>query len=136
MTGRSVAAQAPWRWPCSGSRRWLTVAQAEHNSFTDLAIPKSKAGQSAPGTIAAELRSAFRAPAPLGCRPPTTPCSARTPRRWSTPLSDETWRTYRSRVRMFPSWLADHAATYFADPPADRQTRDWAVRDYRISRSA
>lgn len=26
------------------------------------------------------------------------------------PLSDETRRTYRSRVRMFLSWLADHAA--------------------------
>ncbi|MFF3668717.1 alpha/beta hydrolase family protein [Microtetraspora malaysiensis] len=37
-----------------GWKRWLTVAQAEHSSFTDLAIPKSKIGQSAPGTIAAE----------------------------------------------------------------------------------
>ncbi|MCW2876805.1 MAG: site-specific recombinase XerD [Sphaerisporangium sp.] len=49
-----------------------------------------------------------------------------------TPLSEETRRTYRSRVRMFLSWLADHAATYTADPLADRQARDWAVRDYRM----
>ncbi|MFI0420770.1 hypothetical protein [Spongiactinospora sp. 9N601] len=40
------------------------------------------------------------------------------------PLSAETRRTYRSRVRMFLSWLADHAATYSADPLADRQARD------------
>ncbi|MER6574713.1 hypothetical protein [Nonomuraea sp. NPDC001023] len=48
------------------------------------------------------------------------------------PLSDETRRTYRSRVRMFLSWLADHAASHSADPLADRQARDWAVRDYRM----
>ncbi|MGN9846084.1 cytochrome P450 [Nonomuraea sp. H19] len=48
------------------------------------------------------------------------------------PLSDETRRTYRSRVRMFLSWLADHAATYSTDPRADRQARDWAVRDYHM----
>ncbi|MEW9555303.1 tyrosine-type recombinase/integrase [Nonomuraea sp. NPDC050783] len=48
------------------------------------------------------------------------------------PLSAETRRAYRSRVRMFLSWLADHAATYSADPLADRQARDWAVRDYRM----
>ncbi|WP_153262870.1 hypothetical protein [Nonomuraea phyllanthi] len=33
---------------------------------------------------------------------------------------------------MFLSWLADHAATYTADSLADRQARDWAVRDYRM----
>ncbi|MDP4510246.1 tyrosine-type recombinase/integrase [Nonomuraea turcica] len=48
------------------------------------------------------------------------------------PLSAETRRTYRSRVRMFLAWLADHAATYTADSLADRQARDWAVRDYRM----
>jgi site-specific recombinase XerD len=48
------------------------------------------------------------------------------------PLSDETRRTYRSRVRVFLSWLADHAASYSADPLADRQARDGAVRDYRM----
>ncbi|WP_031165819.1 alpha/beta hydrolase family protein [Streptosporangium roseum] len=37
-----------------GWKRWLTVAQAEHDSFTDLAILKSKAGTSSPDTIAAE----------------------------------------------------------------------------------
>ncbi|MGI5489131.1 alpha/beta hydrolase family protein [Microtetraspora malaysiensis] len=42
-------------WPrMSGWKRWLTVAHAEHSSFTDLAIPMSKAGLSAPDTIAAE----------------------------------------------------------------------------------
>ena len=50
-----------------------------------------------------------------------------------TPLSEETRRTYRhARVRMYLAWLADHAATYTADPLADRQMRDWAVRDYRM----
>ncbi|WP_242676253.1 hypothetical protein [Streptosporangium minutum] len=48
------------------------------------------------------------------------------------PLSDETRHTHRSRVRMFLSWLADHAATYSADPLADQQARNWAVRDYRM----
>jgi dienelactone hydrolase len=37
-----------------GWKRWLTIAQAEHDSFTDLAIPKSKIGPSSPDTIAAE----------------------------------------------------------------------------------
>ncbi|MER5424008.1 hypothetical protein [Streptosporangium roseum] len=48
------------------------------------------------------------------------------------PLSAETRRTYRSRVRMFLAWLADHAATYTTDPLAHPQARDWAVRDYRM----
>ncbi|MFB9682192.1 tyrosine-type recombinase/integrase [Streptosporangium vulgare] len=48
------------------------------------------------------------------------------------PLTAETRRTYRSRVRMYLAWLADHAATYTADPLSDRQARDWAVRDYRM----
>lgn len=48
------------------------------------------------------------------------------------PLSAETRRTYRSRVRMFLAWLADYTATYTADPLTDRQARDWAVRDYRM----
>ncbi|WP_326827094.1 hypothetical protein [Streptosporangium sp. NBC_01756] len=33
---------------------------------------------------------------------------------------------------MFLSWFAEHATTYSADPLADRQARDWAVRDYRM----
>ncbi|MFF5213246.1 alpha/beta hydrolase family protein [Streptosporangium sp. NPDC000396] len=37
-----------------GWKRWLTVAQAEHDSFTDLPIARSKAGLSSPGAIAAE----------------------------------------------------------------------------------
>ncbi|MEV4582936.1 tyrosine-type recombinase/integrase [Nonomuraea jabiensis] len=48
------------------------------------------------------------------------------------PLSAETRRTYRSRVRMYLAWLADHAAAYSTDPLAARQARDWAVRDYRM----
>ena len=48
----------------------------------------------------------------------------------SAPLSDQTRRTYASKVRQFLAWLAD------ADSdrrPAERSTdaRDWAVRDYR-----
>jgi hypothetical protein len=46
---------------------------------------------------------------------------------YAAPLSAETRRTYRSRMRMFLSWLADHAATYSADPLADRQARDWTT---------
>jgi hypothetical protein len=42
-------------WPVlNGWKRWLTVAQAEHDSFTDLSIAASKAGLSDSGTIAAE----------------------------------------------------------------------------------
>ncbi|YCK38616.1 alpha/beta hydrolase family protein [Actinomadura sp. ATCC 39365] len=42
-------------WPTlRGWKRWLTVAQARHNSFTDLAVPQSKLGPPAPGTIAPE----------------------------------------------------------------------------------
>lgn len=37
-----------------GWKRWLTIAQAVHDSFTDLSIAASKAGLSEPGTIAAE----------------------------------------------------------------------------------
>ncbi|WP_051864848.1 hypothetical protein [Streptosporangium roseum] len=47
-------------------------------------------------------------------------------------MSVETRRTYRSRVRMYLAWLADHAATYTSDPLAHSQARDWAVRDYRM----
>ncbi|TDC83448.1 hypothetical protein E1292_49915 [Nonomuraea deserti] len=36
------------------------------------------------------------------------------------PLSAETRRTYRSRVRLYLAWLADHAATYSADPLTER----------------
>lgn len=36
-----------------GWKRWLTVAQAQHSSFTDLALPQSLIGPPAPGAIAA-----------------------------------------------------------------------------------
>ncbi|MEU7748056.1 hypothetical protein [Nonomuraea sp. NPDC049158] len=48
------------------------------------------------------------------------------------PLSAETRRTYRSRVRMYLAWLADHTTSYTTDPLTDRQARDWTVRDYRM----
>ncbi|MBB5774938.1 hypothetical protein [Nonomuraea jabiensis] len=47
------------------------------------------------------------------------------------PLSAETRRTYRSRVRMFLAWPTT-PPTYTSDPLTDRQARDWAVRDYRM----
>ncbi|MEU4548056.1 hypothetical protein [Nonomuraea dietziae] len=48
------------------------------------------------------------------------------------PLSAETRRTHRSRVRMYLAWLADHAAAYTSDPLPHSQARAWAVRDYRM----
>ncbi|MEV4115088.1 dienelactone hydrolase family protein [Nonomuraea sp. NPDC049695] len=42
-----------------GWKRWLTVAHAEHSSFTDLAMVASKAGMSSPDTIAAERATAL-----------------------------------------------------------------------------
>jgi integrase len=45
----------------------------------------------------------------------------------SAPLSDQTRRTYASKVRQYLEWLA--GADLERDPLADG--RDWAVRDYR-----
>jgi hypothetical protein len=47
----------------------------------------------------------------------------------SAPLSDQTRRTYASKVRQFLAWLAD--ADTAADALNARAARDWAVRDYR-----
>jgi site-specific recombinase XerD len=47
----------------------------------------------------------------------------------SAPLSDQTRRTYASKVRQFLAWLA--GAELDADPLTDADGRDWAVRDYR-----
>jgi len=47
----------------------------------------------------------------------------------SAPLSDQTRRTYTSKVRQFLAWLA--GADLDADPLASADGRDWAVRDYR-----
>jgi Phage integrase, N-terminal SAM-like domain len=47
----------------------------------------------------------------------------------SAPLSDQTRRTYASKVRQFLAWLA--GADLDADPLASAAGRDWAVRDYR-----
>ena len=47
----------------------------------------------------------------------------------SAPLSDQTRRTYTSKVRQYLAWLAD--AYLDADPLASAAGRDWAVRDYR-----
>ena len=45
------------------------------------------------------------------------------------PLSEQTRRTYVSKVRQYLAWLAD--ADTEGDPLKDRDARDWAVRDYR-----
>lgn len=45
------------------------------------------------------------------------------------PLSEQTRRTYVSKVRQYLAWLAD--ADTERDPLHDRDARDWAVRDYR-----
>ena len=47
----------------------------------------------------------------------------------SAPLSDQTRRTYASKVRQYLAWLA--AADLDQDPLASADGRDWAVRDYR-----
>jgi len=47
----------------------------------------------------------------------------------TAPLSEQTRRTYASKVRQFLAWLA--AADLDEDPLADADGRDWAVRDYR-----
>jgi hypothetical protein len=47
----------------------------------------------------------------------------------SAPLSDQTCRTYASKVRQYLAWLA--AADLDQDPLTSAAGRDWAVRDYR-----
>src|SRR5450755_4178289 len=47
----------------------------------------------------------------------------------SAPLSDQTRRTYASKVRQYLAWLA--ATDLDEDPLASAAGRDWAVRDYR-----
>lgn len=47
----------------------------------------------------------------------------------STPLSDQTRRTYASKVRQFLAWMADGGAK--GDPLDGRDARDRAVLDYR-----
>jgi len=47
----------------------------------------------------------------------------------SAPLSDQTRRTYTSKVRQYLAWLAD--ADLDSDPLTSTDGRDWAARDYR-----
>jgi integrase/recombinase XerC len=47
----------------------------------------------------------------------------------SAPLSDQTRRTYASKVRQYLAWLA--TADLEQDPLTSADGRDWAVRDYR-----
>jgi len=47
----------------------------------------------------------------------------------TAPLSEQTRRTYASKVRQFLAWLA--GADLDADPLTGADGRDWAVRDYR-----
>jgi site-specific recombinase XerD len=47
----------------------------------------------------------------------------------TAPLSEQTRRTYTSKVRQFLAWLA--GADHDADPLTGADGRDWAVRDYR-----
>ncbi len=47
----------------------------------------------------------------------------------SAPLSDQTRRTYASKVRQFLAWLA--SAGLDNNPLTSADGRDWAVRDYR-----
>ncbi|MFF0866551.1 alpha/beta hydrolase family protein [Nonomuraea sp. NPDC003560] len=51
--GKDDTWDSAWR-TLRGWKRWLTVAQAQHSSFTDLAIPQSSIGPPASGVIAAE----------------------------------------------------------------------------------
>jgi site-specific recombinase XerD len=48
------------------------------------------------------------------------------------PVSDETRRTYASKVRQYLAWLAATGADELdGDPLTQVRARDWAVRDYR-----
>jgi site-specific recombinase XerD len=47
----------------------------------------------------------------------------------TAPLAEQSRRTYASKVRQFLAWLA--GAEVDADPFANADGRDWAVRDYR-----
>ncbi|MGO9958163.1 MAG: tyrosine-type recombinase/integrase [Solirubrobacteraceae bacterium] len=47
----------------------------------------------------------------------------------SAPLSDQTRRTYASKVRQYLAWLAD--VDLDEDALTSSEVRDWAVRDYR-----
>jgi site-specific recombinase XerD len=47
----------------------------------------------------------------------------------TAPLSEQTRRTYASKVRQFLAWLA--GADLDADPLTSADGRDWAVRNYR-----
>ena len=47
----------------------------------------------------------------------------------SAPLSEETRRTYASKVRQYLVWPARAAVD--GNPLGDADRRDWAVRDYR-----
>jgi hypothetical protein len=47
----------------------------------------------------------------------------------TAPLSEQTRRTYASKVRQFLAWLP--GADLDADPLTSADGRDWAVRDYR-----
>ena len=47
----------------------------------------------------------------------------------TAPLSDQTRRTYASKVRQYLAWLGD--ADLDANPLTSADARDWAVRDYR-----
>lgn len=47
----------------------------------------------------------------------------------SAPLSDQTRRTYASKVRQFLAWLPERDSG--SDPLNAKDARDWAVRDYR-----
>jgi site-specific recombinase XerD len=47
----------------------------------------------------------------------------------AAPLSEQTRRTYTSKVRQYLAWVAD--ADLDEDPLTSADGRDWAVRDYR-----
>jgi integrase/recombinase XerD len=49
----------------------------------------------------------------------------------SAPLTDQTRRTYASKVRQFLAWLADTDTDTDGDPLGVAAARDWAVGDYR-----
>jgi len=47
------------------------------------------------------------------------------------PLSEQTRRTYASKVRQYLAWLADADTDTGGDALGACDARDWAVRDYR-----
>jgi len=48
------------------------------------------------------------------------------------PISQNTWRTYTTRVQQFCSFLYEGTTIRYGDPFREENARDFAVRDFRV----